>query len=250
MDFGLKGKNCIVTGSGQGIGEAIALTLAGEGANVLVADMNPETAKKTMEGCKAKGVLSECFQVDVTNRSSVDAMVKKAIDTFGCVDILVNNAAAWRPARFIDSKPEDWDFETSVCFVGTLNVTKAVLTHMVERRQGKILSIGSDAGRVGEVGQPVYSGAKGGVIAFSKALAKEVGRYNINVNVVCPSFTLTPALKASLTPERAEKAIKFYPIGRFGEPEDVAWAVTFMVSDKARHVTGQTLSVNGGYSMV
>ena len=177
-------------------------------------------------------------------------MVQQVVQQFGRIDVLVNCAGAWRVNLFVDSQPADWAFEVNVCFMGVVNCTRAVLDPMIAQQGGKIVNISSDAGRVGEVRQAVYSGAKAAVIGFSKALAKEVGRYNIHVNCVCPGFTKTPATTERLTPDLEERIVRFYPLRKLGVPEDVAKVVTFLASDGASHVTGQTISVSGGYSMV
>lgn len=251
MDLGLKGKNAIVTGGGRGIGRSIALTLAEDGCNVAVADINEENASATTKKCEALGVKALAVKCDVTSYEDAKKVVEGVIQQWGQVDILVNDAAAWVPKLFVETTPADWKKEIDVCLYGVLNCTKAVIDHMIARKYGKIISIASDAGRAGEVRQPVYSGAKAGIMGFSKALAKEVGRYGINVNVVCPSMTETDPVKASFEddPSRKDKVLKFYPLRRLGKPEDIANTVTYLASDRASWVTGQCWSVNGGYAI-
>jgi len=251
MELGLKGKNAIVTGGGKGIGRAIALTLAEDGCNVAIADLIEENAEATARKCAELGVKAVGVKCDVTSFDDATRAVEKVIKEWGQVDILVNDAAAWVTKLFLETTPEDWKKEIDVCFYGVLNCAKAVLDHMISRSYGKIISIASDAGRVGEIRQPVYSGAKAAIMGFSKALAKEVGRFGINVNVVCPSMTETDPVKAGFEadPSRREKAIKFYPMRRLGKPEDIANTVTYLASDRASWVTGQCWSVNGGYAM-
>lgn len=251
MDLALKDKAVIVTGAGRGIGERIALTLAEEGCKVAIADINEDEAGQTAEKCRKLGVDALAVKVDVREFDEAKGMVEAVIKEWGGVDILVNDAAAWIPKLFIDTTPEEWKVEIDVCLYGVLNCTKAVIDHMISRNAGKIISIASDAGRVGEVRQPVYSAAKAGVMGFTKALAKEVGRYGINVNVVCPSMTETAPLKKSFdeNPARREKALKFYPLRRLGKPEDIANMVTYLASDRTSWVTGQCWSVNGGYAI-
>jgi 2-hydroxycyclohexanecarboxyl-CoA dehydrogenase len=204
------------------------------------------------------------IKTDVTDVSSVAAMVKEALAKFGNIDILVNNVG-WSMRRlFIETPRSEWEKEVNINFWGVINCTRAVLEHMVERKRGKIISISSDAGRTGQYREAVYAGCKGGVIAISKSLAQELGRYGINVNVVCPGLTIPAdseyagelsmwkgelAVEVS-APETQEKAAKAYPLRRLGKPEDVANAVVFLASDAASFVTGQTISVSGGYTMM
>jgi len=250
MDLGLRDKIALVTGAGSGIGQAIALSLAGEGVRLIATDLRQETVEATATAATAGGTDALGLQLDVTDYGQAQAVVQHVMQRFGRIDILVNCAGAWRVNLFVDSQPEDWTFEVNTCFMGVVHCTRAVLDGMMAQRSGKIVNIASDAGRVGEVRQAVYSGAKAAVIAFSKAVAKEVGRYNIHVNCVCPGFTKTPATTERLTPELEARIVRLYPLGKLGTPEDVAKAVTFLASDGASHITGQTLSVSGGYSMV
>jgi len=250
MDLGLRDKIALVTGAGSGIGQAIALSLAGEGVRLVATDVREETAAATAAAVTTGGVEALGLPLDVTHYEQAQAVVQQVMQRFGRIDILVNCAGAWRVNLFMDSQPEDWTFEVNTCFMGVVHCTRAVLDGMMAQRSGKIVNIASDAGRVGEVRQAVYSGAKAAVIAFSKAVAKEVGRYNIHVNCVCPGFTKTPATTERLTPELEARIVRLYPLGKLGTPEDVAKAVTFLASDGASHITGQTLSVSGGYSMV
>jgi 2-hydroxycyclohexanecarboxyl-CoA dehydrogenase len=250
MDLGLRDKIALVTGAGSGIGQAIALSLAGEGVRLVATDVREETAAATAAAVTTGGVEALGLPLDVTHYEQAQAVVQQVMQRFGRIDILVNCAGAWRVNLFMDSQPEDWTFEVNTCFMGVVHCTRAVLDGMMAQRSGKIVNIASDAGRVGEVRQAVYSGAKAAVIAFSKAVAKEVGRYNIHVNCVCPGFTKTPATTERLTSELEARIVRLYPLGKLGTPEDVAKAVTFLASDGASHITGQTLSVSGGYSMV
>jgi 2-hydroxycyclohexanecarboxyl-CoA dehydrogenase len=250
MDLGLRDKIALVTGAGSGIGQAIALSLASEGVRLIATDLRQETVEATATTATARGTEALGLQLDVTDYRQAQAVVQHVMQRFGRIDILVNCAGAWRVNLFVDSQPEDWAFEVNTCFMGVVHCTRAVLDSMMAQRNGKIVNIASDAGRVGEVRQAVYSGAKAAVIAFSKTVAKEVGRYNIHVNCVCPGFTKTPATTERLTLELEARIVRLYPLGKLGTPEDVAKAVTFLASDGASHITGQTLSVSGGYSMV
>jgi 2-hydroxycyclohexanecarboxyl-CoA dehydrogenase len=223
MDLGLRDKVAVVTGAGSGIGRAIALSLAEEGVRLVATDLKGDTAEATAADAAGRG--SEAIGMPL-------------------------DAGAWRVNLFVDSQPEDWALEINVCFLGVVNCTRAVLDPMIAQQGGKIVNIASDAGRVGEVRQAVYSGAKGAVIGFSKAVAKEAGRYNIHVNCVCPGYTKTPATEDQLTPDLEARIVRVYPLRKLGVPEDVAKAVTFLASDGASHITGQTLSVSGGYTTV
>jgi len=248
----LKDKAAIVTGAGQGIGRAIALAMAREGAKICVADLNPETANKVAAEIKGMGGKAIAVQVDITSLEQVKKTVEKTIAELGCVDILVNNVGWDKMELFIQSEPATWDKVININFKGPINFFKAVLPHMIERKYGKIVSIASDAGRVGSSGEAVYSGAKGGIIAFSKTVAREVARYGITVNCVSPGPTDTPffAQVAGDNPAIAEGLKKAIPLRRLAQPEDIAGAVAFFASDEAGYITGQVLSVSGGLNMV
>lgn len=250
MDLGLRDKVAVVTGAGSGIGQAIALGLAYEGARVVTTDVLGDSAAATATAVQQQGGTALGLPLDVTDYGQVQAMVQQVVQQFGRLDVLVNCAGAWRVNLFVDSQPEDWAFEVNVCFMGVVHCTRAVLEPMMAQQGGKIVNISSDAGRIGEVRQAVYSGAKAAVIGFSKAVAKEVGRYNIHVNCVCPGFTKTPATTDRLTDALEERIVKLYPLRKLGVPDDVAKVVTFLASEGASHVTGQTISVSGGYSTV
>jgi len=274
MDLGLKDRVAIVTGAGRGIGRQIALTLAEDGAQVVANDFYEDRAKVVADEIKTTGGQAIPVQADVTNFEQVQAMVKKAIDQWGRVDILCNNAGNWGildpsatagrfAGLFIEMERSSWDQWLGVNLFGPLNCTKAVIEHMISRKYGKIVNTISDAGRVGEPRQTIYSAAKAGVIGFTKALTKEVGCYCINVSCVAPGATYTEATlgrfeeRNKRTPEqkeREEAMYRVYPLARglqrLGTPADVANAVVFLASDRAEWITGQLLSVSGGYSTV
>ena len=244
----LQDKIAIVTGAGQGIGRGIAEKLAGEGATVVVTDINEATAKETAD---ALGGGAIGLHTDVTSRESVDAMVAQAHQQFGRIDVLVNNAGWDKVGPFVDSDPADWDRAIQINLYGVLNTSKAVLPIMAEQGSGSVVNLASDAGRVGSSGEAVYSAAKGGVISFTKTTAREMARHQVNANCVCPGPTDT-ALFASVTqdnPKLRDALIKAIPLRRLAQPADLANAVAFLASDEAAYITGQTLSVSGGLSM-
>ena len=250
----LKGKTTLVTGAGRGIGRAIALALAHEGAEVGVLDIMRDNAEAVAAEIADLGVKALPLTADLTRRSEVDAAVAEALRQFGHLDVLVNNAGWDRMEPFLDSEEPTWDRIIAVNFKSVLHACKAILPGMAERRQGKVIYIASDAGRVGSSGEAVYAGTKGAIIAFSKTLAREVARHGITVNVVCPGLTDTPLLAgiraASPKNEKVLDAVtRAIPLGRIGRPEDVAEAVVFLASPGADYITGQTLSVSGGLTM-
>jgi NAD(P)-dependent dehydrogenase (short-subunit alcohol dehydrogenase family) len=254
VDLNLKDKVAVVTGGGRGIGAAIALTLAAEGANVAIADIDEANAEKVAAEVAGKGVKSIAVATDVTDPASVQAMVERVGSELGPIDVLVNNAAKLPVfLTFIEEKnsgqtDDFWTKVIDVCYNGVVNCTAAVIEGMTERGYGKIVNMASDAGKVGEPRQAVYAGAKGAIIAFTKSIAKETGRYGINVNAVCPSMTKTEAVNAMLSEEFEKRVVKAYPMRRLGEPEDIANLAVFLASDRASWITGQAVSVNGGYA--
>jgi 2-hydroxycyclohexanecarboxyl-CoA dehydrogenase len=244
----LQGRVAIVTGAGRGIGRAIAEKLAAEGAVLVAADIDEAAAKQTADdlGGDATGV-----RADVTSRESVAAMADEATARFGRIDVLVNNAGWDVAGPFVDSDPADWDRIIAINLYGVLHACHAVLPVMAAQKHGAVVNIGSDAGRVGSSGEAVYSAAKGGVIAFTKTLAREQARHGVRVNCVCPGPTDT-ALFASMggdDPKLREALVRAIPFRRLAEPDDIAGVVAFLASDEAGFVTGQTVSVSGGLTM-
>jgi 2-hydroxycyclohexanecarboxyl-CoA dehydrogenase len=244
----LEGKIAIVTGAGQGIGRGIAEKLAAEGATAAVTDVNETTAKETADaiGGDAVGI-----RADVTSRESVEAMVAQVHRQFGRIDVLVNNAGWDKAGPFVDSDPADWDRVIAINLYGVLHTCKAVLPIMAEQGHGSVVNLASDAGRVGSSGEAVYSAAKGGVIAFTKAIAREMARHQVNANAVCPGPTDT-ALFASMggdNPKLRDALTKAIPFRRLAQPADLANVVAFLASAEASYVTGQTVSVSGGLTM-
>jgi 2-hydroxycyclohexanecarboxyl-CoA dehydrogenase len=250
----LAGKTALVTGAGRGIGRAIALALAREGCQVGIADILPEGARAAAAEVEALGAKGLALSVDLTSRTQVERMVGEALGQLGQLDILVNNAGWDRMGLFLDTDEDTWDRIIAVNLKAVLYVCKAVLPHMVARGAGTVVNVASDAGRVGSSGEAVYSATKGAVIAFSKALARELARHRITVNVVCPGLTETPLLQSLRDQSpRMEKILdavtRATPLGRVATPEEIAGAVAFFASAEAGFVTGQTLSVSGGLTM-
>ena len=251
MEF--SGRVALVTGGASGIGRATCLALARQKAKVAVADLNEPGAQQVAEEARALGGGALAVAVDVTSRAQVERAVQQLLDAWGRVDVLVN-AAGWdRVVPFLESTEDLWERIIAVNFRGVLNTCHVVLPHMVAQGGGAVVNVSSDAGRVGSSGEAVYSGAKGAVIAFSKALAREVVRYNVRVNVVAPGPTDTPLLHQILQAGHRglmEAIVRVTPMRRVARPEEVAEAVVFLASDRASFVTGQTLSVSGGLTMI
>jgi len=262
MDLQLEGKSVLVTGAGRGIGRSIAMAFAQEGANIVVNDTNLEGAEETANLVSNKGVRALPIVCDISSLSSVLEMSKKVFAEFKGIEVLVNNAAVRKTHTFfVDTDPLDCELEFRVAVFGTMNCCRIFLPSMIQNSFGKIINIGTDAARVGQERECNYSAAKGAILSFTKSLAKEVGRNNINVNAVSPGATNAPMrqerielLKQKIgeekVAEREEKVKKMYALRRIGEPEDVANTVVYLASEPARHITGQILSVNGGYAMV
>jgi 2-hydroxycyclohexanecarboxyl-CoA dehydrogenase len=248
----LNGKVALVTGAAQGIGRAIALRLADEGARIGVGDIQAERAAGTAEEIRARGGQACAIRLDVTSLESVIAAADMLEREFGPIDILVNNAGWDKLEPFLESTPETWDRVIAVNFRGILNCCKAVAPRMQARGHGKIVSISSDAGRVGSFGEAVYAGCKAAIIGFSKTLARELARNNINVNVVCPGPTETSMLQSAFTGrERVLEAMqRGIPMRRLGQPADLVGAVAFFASADSDYATGQVLSISGGLTMV
>jgi 2-hydroxycyclohexanecarboxyl-CoA dehydrogenase len=263
MDLNLKGKSVVVTGGGSNIGRAIVLTFAVEGAHITVGDLDDGQAEKVAELARKKGAASvQVSKTDVTDMDQVKAMFKAATDRHGTVDVLVNNVGWDQFMFFTQTTPELWQKIIQINYVGMLNCTKCVLDIMIPNKTGAIVSISSDASRAGEPREAVYGGVKAAINSFMKTIAKENGRYGIRCNVVCPGVTVpeeTDEIGSTsmwtkkdsfFTPEQFERVAKALPLRRLGRAEDTANAVAFLASSAAGYVTGQVLSVSGGYTMI
>ena len=249
----LDGKVAFITGGASGIGRAIAEALAREGATVAVADLNAAGAGDVADAIAKAGGAAAAFALDITDVAAVDAAVDAVVARWGGLHVLVNCAGWDTPMPFVDTTPEFWDTILAINLRGPIAMTRAALRPMIRQAYGKIVNIASDAGRVGSTGEAVYSAAKGGLIAFTKTIAREMARHRINVNCVCPGPSDTPLFQrefAAASPKLAESLKRVIPWGRLGVPDDVAPAVVFLASDDAGFITGQTLSVSGGLTMV
>jgi 2-hydroxycyclohexanecarboxyl-CoA dehydrogenase len=247
----LKDKVAIVTGSAQGIGRAIVMRLASEGARVAVADIDIEGATRTADEIKQSGGNAIAVKLDVTRLQDAIDGADRVERELGPIDILVNNAGWDVIEPFLESKPETWDKIIAINYRGVLNCCKAIAPRMQQRKHGKIVSISSDAARVGSTGEAVYAGCKAAIIGFSKTLARELARYTINVNVVCPGPTQTALLKTAMAGREGvlDAMARGIPFRRLGQPEDLAGAVAFFASSDSDYATGQVLSISGGLTM-
>jgi 2-hydroxycyclohexanecarboxyl-CoA dehydrogenase len=252
----LAGRTCLVTGAGQGVGRQVALHFARSGAaGVIVNDFFVDRAEAVTEEVRAAGSSALAAPADVTSLDQVSDMIEKGHAEFGQVDVLVNNAGNMGPdpsavsmRNFWETEPEEWERWVGVNFTGVLNCCRAALPGMVERRSGRVVTVISDAGRVGEPKTAAYSGAKAGAAGFMRAIAREVARFGITANCVSIGTTRTPTIVGGVDDAMLAAVAKRYPLGRIGEPEDVANMVLFLASDAASWITGQTYPVNGGYS--
>jgi 2-hydroxycyclohexanecarboxyl-CoA dehydrogenase len=264
MDLNLAGKSVVVTGGGSNIGRAISLAFARERVNLAIAEIDEGAARTVAAAAEGLGAKAIAVPTDVTKWDSVQAMVRTVEDRFGRVDVLVNNVGWVRDALFMEKPREEWQREIDINLWGMINCTRAVLDGMVARKAGAIVSMGSDAGRIGEFREGVYGACKAGIMALSKSIAREVGKFGVRLNVVCPGMTMpnadeeigalsmwnAPENRAWMTPDMRARIGKAYPLRRVARPEDVTGAVLFLASDAAGFITGQVVSVSGGYTMM
>jgi 3-oxoacyl-[acyl-carrier protein] reductase len=244
----LAGRVALVTGAAQGIGKAVALLLARNGADIVVSDINLEKAEETANEIKSIGRKALAVKGDVANWNDVERMVEVILEKFAKIDILVNNAGITRDKLVLRMTEEDWDAVLDVNLKGTFHCTKAVVRHMAKQRSGKIVNIASVVGEMGNAGQANYSASKAGVIGLTKTIAREFAQRGININAIAPGYIETPMTE--VLPEKAKEELKkLIPMERLGKPEDIAEAVLFLVSEESNYITGHVLNVNGGIYM-
>ena len=249
-DLSLKDRVAVVTGGSRGIGRAIALEFAARGAAIVVNyHKSPEAADEVVKQIVEAGGKAAAFQADVSDFKQAESLIKFAIETFGDLRILVNNAGITKDTLIMMMSEADWDAVINTNLKSTFNCSKAAVKHMLRKRAGRIINIASVAGQMGNAGQVNYSASKGGQIAFTKSLAREVAARNITVNAIAPGFVDTEIL-ADMSPDTLEAMLKLVPLARKAKPEEIAYAAAFLASDQAAYITGQVLGVDGGMAMM
>ncbi len=245
----LEGKKAIVTGGSRGIGRSVALAFAAQGADVLVNfHSNDTAAKETVAEIEKLGRKGIAVKADVADHESAKNMVDACVENLGGIDILVNNAGVSKPSMLLKMKEADWDAIINIHLKAAFNTVQAAGQYMKEKKYGKIINVISTAGIFGTIGQINYASAKAGIIGFTKSASRELGRYNINVNVICPGITKTDMTNKLQTDEKLRKIYESrIQLGRFADPEEIAPAFVFLASDEASYITGQVLGVDGGY---
>ena len=246
----LKNKVAIVTGASKGIGEAVSLALASEGANLVLASRNIKKEDRVVKEIEKLGSKALIQQVDVADNSQVSEMVNKALETYGHIDALFNNAGISKPTMLWKMTPDQWDEVLRVNLSGTFYCLQAVAKPMIEQKKGSIINVTSSAGLMGTIGQINYTAAKGGVYAMTKSAAKELARYNIRVNTIAPLAETDMTQVIASDPKFKEKYLERIPLRRFGKPEEIGPAVVFLASDESSYITGQTLCIDGGMIML
>jgi len=245
---GLQGKNVVLTGGASGIGQAISLRLGEEGCNVGIFDLNGDGANGVVEKIRAAGGTAKSYTLDISDYDAVANAVTAFENDCGLVDGLVNNAGWDKSMPFLDTDLELWHKVVAINLYGPLNLCHVILKGMADRGAGKVVNISSDAGRVGSSGEAVYAACKGGLIAFSKTMSRELARKGVTLNTICPGPTNTPLL-AEQGPKLVAALERAVPMRRVAEPEDYPGLVSFFLSDDASYITGQTISVSGGLTM-
>jgi 2-hydroxycyclohexanecarboxyl-CoA dehydrogenase len=246
----MNGKVALVTGAARDVGREIALGLAGEGVSVAINYNGSQAqANELVAQIEAAGGRACAYQCDVADYAAVSAMVAKVMADFGRIDILINNAGYVTPQKFVDTTPADWKKQIDVGLYGVLHCSHAVVPHMIEQGGGRIISLAGDSARVGESRLSITAASRGGVISLSKSLAKELGRNNITVNVVALGLVETSHSDKAWLDQHMDKIVRNYPLGRIGRVEDIAPSVVFLASQGAAWITGQIMSISGGYSM-
>jgi NAD(P)-dependent dehydrogenase (short-subunit alcohol dehydrogenase family) len=246
VDLGLRGKTAIVTGGASGIGLETARLFAREGARVVIADLDAARVRAAQAELEKLGAQAAGVETDVRRYGDCERLLGTALERFGGVEILVASAGITREDFFLKQVPDDWQALIDVNVTGLLHTNHVVAAHMAEQQRGAIVNLASEAGKLGEKRMAAYSATKGAVIAFTKALAAELGRVNVRVNAVCPGVTRTP-MTAGMSDEIRARASRLYPLGRLGEPADIAAMIAFLASDQTSWVTGQAVSVSGGF---